>query len=421
MSVKQGIFYGWVIVIAAFTILFITSGINFSYGVFYLPIIGEFGWTRGLTAGVVMVAGLIYAVTLPFTGFLADRYDYRWIMVVATGLLSLGLMLCSQVQDIWQLYMCGGVLIGLSLSASFAIPVALVAVWFRKRQGLAVGTATVGISLGTALIPLLISSLISSVGWRTTYLIAGIAVALVCIPAALAMRKPRSGELTLMSDSPGAGRAMAAGPSVEAEAGLTLRQALGTRQFWMLFTVFAFFLLSLGLVIVHIVPYAVDSGLTPVAAAGLLTVIGVVGIAGRLTAGVVSDRVGVKPVILFCLTLAIVIITWIAFSQDIAAFYIFAALFGIAYPGFVTMMVRITRQIFGFKALGAIFSMLMVSDGIGTGVGPWLAGYAFDLTGSYRLPLLAVAAGLVIAAVLTVVVKPPVMKAVAQTEIDSAA
>ncbi|MCX6005036.1 MAG: MFS transporter [Chloroflexi bacterium] len=416
MFKQPGIFYGWIIVIAAFMILFITSGINFSYGVFYLPIINEFGWTRGLTAGVVMVAGLIYAATLPFTGILADRYDYRWIMVVATGLLSLGLMLSSQIQNVWQLYIFSGILVGLSLSASFAIPVALVAVWFRKRQGLAVGTATVGISLGTALIPLLITYLISAGGWRLTYLIAGIVVAVICVPAALAMRKPGSGELTVKGGSYDLNKPVDKKQvsAVESETGLTLKQALGTKEFWMLFVIFAFFLLSLGLVILHIVPYAIDSGLSPVAAAGLLTVIGVLGIAGRLVAGLVSDRIGAKPVILFCLILETVIITWIAFSRDVWTFYIFAALFGIAYPGFVTMMVRITRQLFGFKSLGAIFGMLMISDGIGTGVGPWLAGYAFDVTGSYRVPLFSVAAGLVIAAIITVIIKPPVTKTVAE-------
>jgi MFS family permease len=409
MIAARKLSYGWVVVSAAFLVTFITCGVNFSYGVFFLPIVSEFGWSRGLASVVVLVAGLTYAITMPITGIAADRYGYKWVLTISTGFLALGMALSSQIQDLWQLYLFDGLLIGLSISASFAIPVALVALWFTRRQGLAVGAATLGVSLGTALIPLAITYLISTAGWRTTFLIAGIAVAVICIPAALLMRRPTAAE-TMALSADGQPEPAQAGPETREDAytGLTLSQALRTSQFWMLFLVFLFFLLSLGLVMLHMIPYAVDSGLTPVQAATLLTLIGVCGIAGRLTSGMISDRVGVKPVIIFCLLTLAAITTWIAFSRQESTFYLFAAIWGIAYSGFVTMMVRIVRQVFGIQALGSIFGALFVSDGIGFGVGPWIAGYVFDVTGSYQYSFIAVAAGLVAAVVLTIVVKPAV-------------
>jgi len=410
MTVNKGLQYGWVVVGSAFIITFITCGVNFSYGVLFLPIVNEFGWSRGLASAVMLVAGIAYAVTLPFTGILADRYGYKWVLAVSAGFLSLGLILSSQIQELWQLYVFTGLLVGLSISASFAIPVALVALWFNRRQGLALGVATLGISLGTATIPLLISYLITSTGWRPALLMAGVAVAVLCIPATLLMRNPpRNVTAAGATDNKESSADQQTAPS-DLDTGLTVSQSLRTRQFWMLFIMFLLFLSSLGLVMLHLVPYAVDSGIDPVRAAVLLTLIGIFGIAGRLSSGVLSDRVGIKPIMLFCTVLLGLNIGFIALCSQPWAFYVFAAVYGISYSGFVTQMVRITRKVFGGKALGSVFGALMVSDGIGFGVGPWIAGNIYDATGSYQASFLAAAAGLAVATVLVVIVRPAITK-----------
>jgi len=410
MTANKSLQYGWVVVSAAFIITFITCGVNFSYGVFFLPIVNEFGWSRGLASAVMLVAGIAYAVTLPFTGILADRYGYKWVLAVSAGFLSLGLILSSQIQELWQLYVFTGLLVGLSISASFAIPVALVALWFNRRQGLALGVATLGISLGTATIPLLISYLITSAGWRPVLLMAGIAVAALCVPAALLMRNPP--RHTMAANSAANQESSLANQAVpsDLDTGLTVSQSLRTGQFWMIFITFLLFLSSLGLIMLHLVPYAVDSGIEPVRAAVLITLIGIFGIIGRLASGVLSDKVGVKPIMLFCTVLLGLNIAFIALYSKPWAFYIFAAIYGISYSGFVTQMVRITRKVFGGRALGSVFSALMVSDGIGFGVGPWVAGNIYDVTGSYQASFLAAAAGLALASVLVVIVKPATAK-----------
>ncbi len=410
MTANKSLQYGWVVVSAAFIITFITCGVNFSYGVFFLPIVNEFGWSRGLASAVMLVAGIAYAVTLPFTGILADRYGYKWVLAVSAGFLSLGLILSSQIQELWQLYVFTGLLVGLSISASFAIPVALVALWFNRRQGLALGVATLGISLGTATIPLLISYLITSAGWRPVLLMAGIAVAALCIPAALLMRNPP--RHTMAANSAANQESSLANQAVpsDLDTGLTVSQSLRTGQFWMLFITFLLFLSSLGLIMLHLVPYAVDFGIEPVRAAVLITLIGIFGIIGRLASGVLSDKVGIKPIMLFCTVLLGLNIAFIALYSQPWAFYVFAAIYGISYSGFVTQMVRITRKVFGGRALGSVFGALMVSDGIGFGVGPWVAGNIYDVTGSYQASFLAAAAGLALASVLVVIVKPATAK-----------
>ena len=405
----KGISYGWVIVTSAFLITFITCGVNFSYGVFFLPIINEFGWSRGLASVVMLVAGLAYATTLPLTGILADRYGYKWVLAVSAGCLSLGLILSSTITELWQLYIFTGLLVGLSISASFAIPVALVSLWFNKKQGLALGIATLGISLGTATIPVLISYMISTTGWRPALLWAGVAVAVICIPATLLMRNPPRN--IKVAGSPVDKEKETVVQASDLETGLSVSEAFRTRQFWMIFITFLLFLSSLGLVMLHLVPYAVDSGMAPVQAAILLTLIGIFGIAGRLASGVLSDRIGIKPIMLFCTVLLGLNIAYIAFSNTVWAFYIFASIYGVTYSGFVTQMVRITRVTFGGKSLGSVFAALMVSDGIGFGFGPWIAGNIFDATGSYQASFLAAAVGLMLAGVLTMLIRPAVKQA----------
>jgi len=405
----RAISYGWMIVTSAFLITFITCGVNFSYGVFFLPIVNEFGWSRGLGSGVMLVAGIAYASTLPLTGILADRYGYKWVLAVSAGCLSLGLILSSTITELWQLYIFTGLLVGLSISASFAIPVALVSLWFTRKQGLALGIATLGISLGTATIPVLISYLITTTGWRPALLMAGVAVAVICIPATLLMRNPpRNSTAREAAFDP---EKEAANHTSDLETGLTLPAAVRTGQFWMIFITFLLFLSSLGLVMLHLVPYAVDSGMAPVQAATLLTLIGVFGLGGRLASGVLSDRIGIKPIMLFCTVLLGLNIAYIAFSNTNWAFYIFASIYGVTYCGFVTQMVRITRVTFGGKSLGSVFAALMVSDGIGFGFGPWIAGNIFDATGSYQASFLAAAIGLMVAGVLTMLIRPAVKQA----------
>ncbi|MDD5398327.1 MAG: MFS transporter, partial [Dehalococcoidia bacterium] len=230
------------------------------------------------------------------------------------------------------------------------------------------------------------------------------------IPATLLMRNPpRNIRATSSINSAESAKTQNVVYS-DLDTGLTVSQAIRTGQFWMLFTMFLLFLSSLGLVMLHLVPYAVDSGIDSVRAAVLITLIGIFGIAGRLASGVLSDRIGIKPIMVFCTVLLGLNIAFIALCHEPWAFYIFAAIYGITYSGFVTQMVRITRRVFGGKALGSVFSALMVSDGIGFGIGPWVAGNIYDATGDYQISYLAAAAGLAVATALVFIVRPATSK-----------
>jgi len=393
---EKGLYFGWWVVAAAFLISAAAVGSFYCYGVFFVPVMAEFGWSRTVISGVALVGGLTYAATVPVTGWLADRFGFRLMTVIMAATLGLGLLLSSLVHSVWHLYLFTGFICGLGAPIAVALPLAMVTRWFMKRQGLALGIASAGIGVGTALVPLLANTLISSFGWRVSYGFLGLLIWVTCIPAALmAMRNPepdyvgaREGELSNGKSS---------FDPHEKRTDLSVSKALRTGPFWCLFTVFGLSIFCLGLAMTHLVPHARDMGLSAVTAAGLLSAMGAFSIVGRIGSGVIADRVGARPVLMAGILIQGVMMLWLVWADATWMFYLFAALFGLSYGGNIVLIPKLTAHIFGLASMGAIFGALSVADGLGFGTGPLLAGYVFDVTGSYNISFLLVAAGMAVA------------------------
>ena len=403
-SGKQGVYSGWWVVAAAFLITAVAVGAFYSFGVFFLPVMAEFGWSRGMISGVVLMGGLTYAATVPLTGWLADRYGFRLLMAIMAGTLGFGFLLSSLVQSIWQLYLFAGLICGLGAPIGVALPLSMVARWFVKRQGLALGIASTGIGAGAAVMPLMMTYLISGFGWRVSYGLLGLLIWVACLPAALiTMRNPKR-DYVNGHERRASIRKIRSGPN-EAGTDVSLSQALRTSSFWSLFSVFGLSIFCLGLVMTHLVPYARDTGLSAVTAAGLLSVMGIFSIVGRLGSGMISDRVGARPVLAAGILIQGVMMLWLVKADSTCMFFLFASLFGLSYGGNIVLIPKLTSSIFGLGSMGAIFGALSVADGLGFGTGPLLAGYVFDITGSYNISFFIVAAGMALAVVATLALK----------------
>lgn len=403
-QVKREIFYGWWVVLAAFLMSAIVLGSFYSYGVFFVPIMTEFDWTRGLMSGVPLVGGLTYAVTVPATGWLADRCGFRKVTTIMAGILTLGFILSSQVKTLWQLYLFAGFMGGLGAPTAIALPLSMVTRWFVRRRGLALGIASAGIGAGTALIPPLVAYLINNHEWRVTYMVLGLLIGLICIPAALiTMRQPEP-KYVLAFEGRDSSTSSPPAPS-KGDEDYSLAEALFTGSFWSLFAVFALCIFSIGLALTHLVPYAQDRGLSAVRAASLLSTLGIFSIIGRLASGALSDRVGARVILFAGFALQGVAMLWLIRADVAWMLYMFAGLFGVLYGGTFVVIPKLTSHIFGLKSMGAIFGALSVADGLGYGTGPLLAGYLFDATGSYDIPFLIVAGGMALALLLTLVLK----------------
>ncbi len=396
---KKGIYYGWIMVTGVFFMVAISCGSFYSFGVFFVPIMKEFAWSRSVLSGVLFVSGITYAVVVPVIGSIADRFGYKWVSIVTAMLMGVGYILGSRAGTVWEMYLFIGFFQGIGACAAIPLPLSMIANWFVKRQGLALGIASAGIGTGAATVPLLVTFTETHFGWRTAMLLLGSLILLIYIPIALlVIRRPSTSYVAAHEGE----------PIVEFEKSpvntiqdISLIQALKTRHFWSLFTIFGFCILCVGLIITHLVPFARDTGISAMSAASLLTIMGLCSILGRLTAGFLSDRVGANRVLFCGLLLQGIMILWLSQMDSQGMFYLFAALFGFAYGGNLVMVPRLTATIFGVKSMGAIFGGLSVADGIGFALGPLLAGYLFDLSGTYDDAFLITATGIFIAVAVT--------------------
>lgn len=150
---KKEVYYGWIVVAGVFFMVAVSCGSFYSFGVFFVPIMEEFGWTRGVISGVLLVSGITYAVAVPLIGSIADRFGYKWISIITAGLMGLGFVLGSRVQTVWQMYLFIGFFPGIGACAAIPLPLSLITNWFVRRRGLALGIASAGIGTGAATLP----------------------------------------------------------------------------------------------------------------------------------------------------------------------------------------------------------------------------------------------------------------------------
>ncbi|MFC1907081.1 MFS transporter [Chloroflexota bacterium] len=404
--------YHWAVLGAALCVAIVAYAVHYSFGIFFKPLSDEFNWTRAMTSGAFSLYMLSRGGFGILTGWATDKYGPR--ITVATGgfCIGIGLILTSQVSAIWQLYIFYSLLVGLGVSVAFAPLIATTARWFVKKRGLATGIVLAGVGLGTALMPKPASYLIDTYSWSTSYIIIGLfAMAAMGLAAIVLRRTPE--ECGLLPY--GITKAQIHNQNVETDKssftidkkGFSLREATRIPSFWMLFIITILFATCLYMVMIHIVQHASDVGISMPVAASFLAVIGVSTIAGRLAAGWLSDAIGKKPMLTICLLLQAGSVFSLMGINNVAAFYVFAIVFGLVYGGIVTQLPLIAGELFGLHSIGAIVGLEMLGTSLGGALGPILGGYVFDVTNSYSSAFLSAATGLLVATLLIPLLKPP--------------
>ncbi len=396
-------FYGYKIVGAGFAVQAVCIGAMFTYGVFFKEFEAEFGWSRAMVSGASSLAFLVMGTTAVLMGRLNDRIGPKRL-IVATGIFfGIGYVPMSFMHAPWHLYLLYGLFVGIGLSTHDVVTLSTVARWFIRRRGLMTGFVKVGTGAGQLLVPLAATALIAAYGWRTTYLILGVTVMLALILVAQFLRlDPRE-----MGFLPDGGLAL---PGVGAKhthknAGV-LKTAMRTRQFWILCGVELVVLGCLLTIIVQIVPHAMDLGLPPVAAAGILSTIGGASIVGRLGMGAANDRIGGKRSLIICFIILMGGFVCLLTARGTWMLFLFAIVYGFAHGGFFTVMSPTVAELFGTESHGALFGVVWFCGTIGGAAGPILAGYTFDLTGSYQPIFMAMTGLLVIGFLLVFLLRP---------------
>jgi MFS family permease len=374
------LFYGYTIILVSFFILMISWGSIYSFGVFFKPVLTEFGWTRAATSGAQSLNLVLMGGFGILAGRLCDRFGTRLVLTVCGLFLGIGYLLMSQVSAIWQIYLFYGVLVGTGMSGTFVPLMSTTARWFVKRRGLTSGIVASGIGIGMIMMPLIANLLISNYSWRTSYLILGsIALVLITVLAQFLRSAPSQNSPLNRNGAP----APTEHPNLQVQ-GLSLGEACHTRQFWTIVAMSFLFVFGQQTVMVHIVAHATDIGISTMAATTILSVIGVVSIGGKLAMGIIGDRIGNRNIMILVFILISLGFLWLTFSAELWMLYLFAAVFGLSYGGFATVQSPLVADCFGLKAHGVLFGAVSFATSSGGAVGSLVAGRIFDISGSYQ-------------------------------------
>jgi MFS family permease len=394
--------YAYFITAICFSIQALGVGTYISFGVFFNPLIEEFGWSRAAIAGASSAAFFSMGIFGVVIGRLNDNFGPRRLMSVAALLLGLGCVLTGRLTTLWELYLYYGIVFGMGLSAIDVIALTTIARWYSQRRGFMTGIVKVGTGAGQFAIPLAASALILLYGWRWTIAAIGAVVAVVLVVMAQFMHRDPAA-LGPKGRTAGGGSDFAL-PA--ADTGLPLSRVFGTIQFWTICLANLFLVSCLMVVMLHIVPHARDNGIPPIQAAGVLSTIGAVSMLGRLASGLVIDRRGSKPVMGVCFLLLLADLVWLQLADRMWMIYLFGVIYGLAHGGFFTAISPLVAEWFGIHHHGTLFGIVVCFGTTGGALGPLLAGYLFDLSGSYQSTFLVLTALALVAWVLLLSLQP---------------
>ncbi len=393
-------FYGYIVVAAAAIIQMLMFGSRLSFGVFFKPLLIEFGWSRALISGAISINSIMQGLFGIIMGGLNDRLGPRVVMTLCGFLLGLGFLLMSQVNTAWQLYFFYAVIIGIAMGGILAPPMSTIARWFVKRRSVMAGIVVAGGGVGGIIMPPVANWLISAYGWRDAYIIMGALILVIIIIGAQFLRR----DPTQMGQEPyGQHKAGEQRLDLTAE-GLSLMEAVCTRQFWMTVSMLFCFGFCIMTIMLHIVPHATDIGISAAIAANILAMLGGSTPAGGIVLGGVADRMVNRQGYIICFILISAAMIWLLTASEAWMLYLFAAVLGFGSGGSIAIMAPLVAELFGIRSHGLIFGVCLACQTIGSAVGSFVAGHIFDVTGSYQVAFLICAAlgivGLIFAATL---------------------
>lgn len=382
-------YYGWIVLTACLILLTISYGIRFSFGVFFQSLEEEFGWSRALTSELFSVYMIFSCLFALLGGWAVDRYGAKKIAIVMGCFAVLGLLLTSQARSPWLLFLSYSLLLGMGTGATFTITAATASRWFEEKRALAFAITGSGVSLATILMAPIASYLIAGYGWRTSYVVMALITLCFMIPSSFLLKRTPGETATLAKD--------------KKPEGSSLSEAIKTRNFSLITLIWFLYSFCLFMVMTHTVRHAIDLGTPPLPAALILTLIGGANILSRVPLGIAADRFGKKRISIIFSLFAAGAMLWLIESTSLWMLYLFAIVFGIANGGLGIATTALVGDIFGVRHIGVIFAALEIPWAAGAAVGPALAGYIFDTSGSYTFAFLMGT----IAALLVIVLLPP--------------
>ena len=380
MKHQSGLFYGWYIAAAGFVILFMLNGaiIN-TFGVFLKPVSESMGWSRVTFSIILGVGALGMALGSPFVGRIIDAVGAGKTMLAGSMACGLGMAAAGAGTKSLHFYLIFAV-VGVGLAATTMIPVSLIiANWFERKRGMAMGLAFMGTSVGGMMMNPVNTYLVQTFGWRKSYVVIGIATLIITIPLIALIIRTRPSEMGLFPDGDEPSE-----EKTEQLAGHTPGEARRTSAFWFISTNMFLTSLMANAILVHGIPFLTDIGHSEMVAAvvvglsmGFMTL-------GKVGLGLCADRWGARRTFALSAVMTALGIVILMQASPLWVVILFAFVFGFPQGGPLTLSPMVAVDCHGLANFGAIFGLMTFFSILGAGIGPVIVGAMYDASGTYE-------------------------------------
>ena len=411
--------YAYVILATGFAVLFFSSGARFAFGLLLKPMSEDLELSRSalsLAATCFMIVG---ALTMPFVGRLVDSFSVRRVVSIAVIIASAGIGLMGFAQTQWQVILLYGIIFAIGNGGSSVGPIGvMISRWFERGRGTATSAAMSGNAIGQLIIITALASALVHIGWRNACIALGVVTLLIVVPLVLAFARsaptdnvpsPSGGRLGRGTDNPARpepveGHAEPRAPSADTAA-LPARTIFSSRQLWILLVVYAVCGFQDFFVATHVVAFAQDKGLTAAFSGTLYAFMGLLGLFGVMSAGLLADRFSSIHPTALCFLARIVCFALIILNQSAPAIVVFALLYGFTFLITAPLTVTFAGSMFGAPRLGMMSGIINMVHHIAGGLGALVGGIVFDARGSYDAGFVLMLALAVLASVLTFTIR----------------
>jgi sugar phosphate permease len=391
------IFYGWWIVAACFILLFCFGGAGFySFSIFIKPFEEYFGWSRSQIALGMSIFFLVNGAAQPMLGRLCQTMGPKKVILIGTMLSGVSFILVSFTKSLWYFYLIYAIL-SFTLSAITFVPVSsLLAVWFERRRGTAIGLSYVGISAGGLVLSPIIGIIIARFGWQYTFIMLGLLVWVMALPTALFVIKDNPAAMGLLPDGDPPMKPLAHDEPLNTDkihkqivaGGWPLGQALKSRQFWWIIVIFFLSSLAMMGVLQHQVPLISEKGIPYTSATIALGITSAVGGLGKFGLGRLTESIPFKWVLVICLGMQLIGLLLLLNMHTMTMVWIYAMIFGFGMGGVIVLQPLAMGRYFGLTAFGVLLGICQLSHSVGSSLGSFTSGVLYDHFGNYQQALM---------------------------------
>jgi MFS family permease len=376
---QKSIFISVAIVFCLSLVMVAAGAARGAFGVFFTPMAKELGWSAAQLSSTFSFSMIIEGIFSAISGRLSDKYGTKIVIIVAGLISTIGFVLMSFVNTIWQMYLVYGITMGIGLGGLFIPVVSYVAKKFTSQRSLITGITMSSNGVGQLIVPIIAYQLIVMYSWRTSYIIQGLAVFVLTVIPILFLKRPNAEKQTASSEK--AVNQKSFNPFAH---NYSFSEARKTGLFWMMIIMQACYAYCFLSALVHIAPYVITIGISSFTAANILSCLGAATIAGRLGMGALADRIGSRKTMLIGFTSLTASLALLLLTQEVWSLFIFACLCGFGVGGISASQSPMTAEYFGLKSHGAIFGAIAGATVILGAMGPLVTGFLFDSSGNYQ-------------------------------------